>query len=372
MRRFNTFWSSESIHEFKTYLPVQLDGTCNGFQHLALLSNETSLFDSLNLAEAKKSDRAKDFYQSIIDPLIIYLQDKKSTSEDPKIVESCERLIKLNINRSNIKTALITILYNATSTSFVEYIIQTLEYSHGENYTIVDSKGETKNKYLGWYKTLGYNGKYNLVSYNDINLLVNYIDEIIYINYPKIKILTEYLKNICTNLNHLNLPVIWRLPTGLVISQKYMKKHIKKIQSFKNKDTSISLTFTDKIKIDYKKQKTALMPNLIHSLDSSVLFLLYNSFYAFVDGDNNIVNFYSVHDCYGISAKYVENLITILKTIYIELYSDSGYIQKFDQDVIKLIQFTYGTNVKYNDNTRIISTDKKNYQITKYYRVDWV
>ena len=151
-----------------------------------------------------------------------------------------------------------------------------------------------------------------------------------------------------------------------------MKKHIKKIQSFKNKDTSISLTFTDKIKIDYKKQKTALMPNLIHSLDSSVLFLLYNSFYAFVDGDNNIVNFYSVHDCYGVSAKYVENLITILKTIYIELYSDSGYIQKFDQDVIKLIQFTYGTNVKYNDNTRIISTDKKNYQITKYYRVDWV
>ena len=126
MRRFNTFWSSESIHEFKTYLPVQLDGTCNGFQHLALLSNETSLFDSLNLAEAKKSDRAKDFYQSIIDPLIIYLEDKKSTSEDPKIVESCERLIKLNINRSNIKTALITILYNATSTSFVEYIIQTL------------------------------------------------------------------------------------------------------------------------------------------------------------------------------------------------------------------------------------------------------
>lgn len=111
--------------------------------------------------------------------------------------------------------------------------------------------------------------------------------------------------------------------------------------------------------MDDKKQKTALMPNLIHSLDSSVLFLLYNSFYACIDGDNNIVNFYSVHDCYGVSAKNAENLITILKTIYIELYSDSGYIQKFDDDIIKLIQSTYGTNVKYNDKTRIISTDRK-------------
>ncbi|MGH2162109.1 DNA-directed RNA polymerase [Enterococcus faecalis] len=60
----------------------------------------------------------------------------------------------------------------------------------------------------------------------------------------------------------------------MVVSQKYMKKYIKKIKPFQNRNTSISLTFTDKIKMDNKKQKTALMPNLIHSLNSSVLFLL--------------------------------------------------------------------------------------------------
>lgn len=67
MRRFNNFLNNEYIHEFKTYLPIQLDGTCNGFQHLALLSNETKLFESLNLARANKSDDPKDFYEHILD-----------------------------------------------------------------------------------------------------------------------------------------------------------------------------------------------------------------------------------------------------------------------------------------------------------------
>ena len=100
-----------------------------------------------------------------------------------------------------------------------------------------------------------------------------------------------------------------------------MKKHVKQIRPFKNNKTALSLTITDKIKMDTRKQKTAFMPNLIHSLDSSALFLLYNSFYNYINMqssvDDKIVNFYSVHDCYSVSCKYVETLITVLKTIYI-------------------------------------------------------
>jgi DNA-directed RNA polymerase len=133
-----------------------------------------------------------------------------------------------------------------------------------------------------------------------------------------------------------------------------MERFVKNIKPFKNRNTEISLTFTDKIKIDNKKQKTALMPNLIHSLDSTVLFLLYNSFYTHTE-TNTRTNFYSVHDCYGVSAKYVENLITLLKTIYIDLYAETGYIKDFDQDIIKLIINTYGVhNTTYDPDARII------------------
>lgn len=57
-KRFYNFYCNESSPYFETYLPIQLDATCNGFQHLALLSNEKTLFKELNLAST--SSKYKD------------------------------------------------------------------------------------------------------------------------------------------------------------------------------------------------------------------------------------------------------------------------------------------------------------------------
>lgn len=48
-KRFNEFYNNENASEFHSYLPIQLDATCNGFQHLALLSNEKIIYKQLNL-----------------------------------------------------------------------------------------------------------------------------------------------------------------------------------------------------------------------------------------------------------------------------------------------------------------------------------
>ena len=42
--RFYNFTTDENQMLFYSYLPIQLDATCNGFQHMALLSNEETLF----------------------------------------------------------------------------------------------------------------------------------------------------------------------------------------------------------------------------------------------------------------------------------------------------------------------------------------
>jgi DNA-directed RNA polymerase len=186
--------------------------------------------------------------------------------------------------------------------------------------------------------------------------LVKCINEILYINYPKIKALTEYLSEIGKICNKLNIPIIWRLPHGLNISQKYLVRKTKKIEPFKYSNSSISLTITDKLQIDKRKQISALMPNLVHSLDSSTLALLYISFYNTIK-DIAPINFYSVHDCYGVSAKQVKTLITLLKTVYIDIYSNESYILNFDKDIIHNI--TSILNGEYNHDKRVITYAKR-------------
>src|SRR5699024_2284654 len=112
---------------------------------------------------------------------------------------------------------------------------------------------------------------------------------------------------------------------------------------------------------DKQKQLSAFMPNLVHSLDATTLILLYNSLVKNINYEGNkTVNFYSIHDCYGVTAKYVEVLIEMLRTVYIKLYSGPGYIEKFDEDIINTIVISYGEeNCKYDPETRTIIINKR-------------
>lgn len=51
---------------FKTYLPIQLDATCNGIQHLALFSQNTNLAELVNLFSSSYDKKPNDLYNITI------------------------------------------------------------------------------------------------------------------------------------------------------------------------------------------------------------------------------------------------------------------------------------------------------------------
>lgn len=70
-KRFYDLYIDEYRTSFETFLPIQLDATCNGFQHMALLSNEDTLFQELNLTKTNNSDEApNDLYSFLLHKLI--------------------------------------------------------------------------------------------------------------------------------------------------------------------------------------------------------------------------------------------------------------------------------------------------------------
>ena len=111
-------------------------------------------------------------------------------------------------------------------------------------------------------------------------------------------------------------------------------------------------------KIEKSKQKIALMPNLVHSLDATSLSLLYDNFYAL---HKPKVSLYAIHDCFTTTADKVGSLINLLKLVYMYVYTEETCLRNFDKEIIESIKYLYGKDCKYDENKRTFIIDSTNH-----------
>lgn len=358
-KRFYDFYLNENSIEFHTYLPIQLDATCNGFQHMALLSNEDTLFKELNLisnsVKGKKisDDTPSDFYNFLLHRLTTYIRDKLSRGEisDKKKKGSYERLNNFIWSRSHVKKSIMTLPYNSSARSMKKYLAASLVRTDlRENDTFWYSASESQTK--------------PIISDHDLYLLISSLRYIIDNDFEKIRKLTKYLKNIATILNCLGLPIVWTLPSGLTIKQSYLQTESTSITPFMHSKVKLNIKITQD-NYDYNKQIRALMPNLIHSLDSTSLSLLYEQFiHSF--NLKHATQFFSVHDCFGTTCEKVFTLKTLLASVYTDLYSSEPYLYRFDKYILDHIE---ANNIKLDRVQRKVEHNDKKYIL---HDVEWV
>lgn len=373
---------NENLMEFHTYLPVQLDATCNGFQHMALLSNERTLFKELNLVVDGKDEldsKPKDFYNFLLHKLNQVFEAKKQNDGekiDKKSGGNYERLFNFMWDRAFIKKAIMTIPYNSSVRSMIKYITDSLIPIEKEEcdkaylkevYTDVtheekNGKNKSEKDNTFWYTDTQKNKA--CINNKDILLLVQTLKHIISHDFAKIKKLTQYLKNVSSLLNTLELPIVWTLPTGLTIKQSYLETRSTTITPFMHSKVKLNLKVTIKNKFDKNKQIRALMPNLIHSLDATSMSLLHKEF---SDHFKDKQQLFSIHDCFGTTCDKVFVLKTILASVYTDIYSSDQYLIKFDNNILDYIE--NNTNYELDRKNRILYLPKTKYVI---HDVEWV
>ena len=154
----------------------------------------------------------------------------------------------------------------------------------------------------------------------DFIVLATIIDKVLANEFPKIVEFNKYLNQIGSICTILGLPVIWSLPSGLIVEQKYMKSEAIELKPFKFNRTRFKLNKKNK-EINLAKQQRALMPNLVHSLDAASLALLVDYFYTQSVNKNPLpssgkVKFFAIHDCFATTCNNFENLKIALKSVY--------------------------------------------------------
>ena len=94
---------------------------------------------------------------------------------------------------------------------------------------------------------------------------------------------------------------------------------------------------------DTRKQSSAIIPNIIHSLDSSHLINIINTGFNI-----NCFPILAIHDCFGCHPNNLINLFELVKLEFIKIYSAESFLTKFHRKNLESMK-DYGITIYKDD-----------------------
>jgi DNA-directed RNA polymerase len=122
----------------------------------------------------------------------------------------------------------------------------------------------------------------------------------------------DYLKNTAKVLADNGTPLQWVTPDGCEITQKYVVLKDQKVRTFDNWMRRLRAR-TDKL--SPSKNAGAAAPNVVHSLDASMLRMT-----AVQLGKRGITDMAFVHDSYAVHACHLDELNIVLRQVAVGMF----------------------------------------------------
>ena len=258
-----------------TGLCVATDATCSGLQILAGLARDRSTAQLVNVLPA---DRPQDAY--------------KVVAEVAK--PNCPVHIQKVMDRKTVKRTVMTIPYNAKPYSNRSYIRDALL-----------EKGIEIDK-------------------EDLTATVTAVRDAMEHVVPGPMSVMKWIETeVSKAVKRGATEIEWVTPSGFVVNQRIMKKEKKNIKLQLLGECQLKIA-TDKNEADINRHRAATAPNLIHSLDASLLHLSINRF------DKPIA---LIHDSVLTRAVDMDELSAIIRETYMHLFAEHDYLNDFAQQI---------------------------------------
>ena len=259
-----------------TGLMIATDATCSGLQILAGLARDKS---TAKLVNVLPSDRPQDAYKVVAE---------KSKPNIPEVLHKVW-------DRKKVKRTVMTIPYNAKPFSNRSYIKDALL----EDGIEVDKDDLTKT----------------------VTAVRAAMNDVV----PGPMAVMKWIETeVAKAIKHGATKLEWETQSGFVVVQRLMKKKVETIDLKLLGRCRLNVATEDGDQVDKSRHKAATAPNLIHSLDASLLHLSVQRFDAPIA---------LIHDSVLTRATDMSLLAIIVRETYMHLFAERDYLTEFAQQI---------------------------------------
>jgi len=259
-----------------TSLMVATDATCSGLQVLAGLARDAS---TARLVNVLPSDKPQDAYKVVAEVATPH----------------CPASIRPYMDRKTVKRVVMTVPYNAKPYSNRGYIRDALK-----------DKGVEIEK-------------------DDLTATVKAVRDAMNVVVPgPMSVMTWIESEVAGAIKRGSTEITWTTPSGFVVTQRLMKPEVQEIKLQLLGRCRIWLAVGESDKVDLLHHKNATAPNLIHSLDASLLHLSALRFDAPIA---------LIHDSVLCRATDMSTLSTLVRETYMHLFAEHDYLNDFASQI---------------------------------------
>lgn len=295
-------WALPDPEGFISHLPGNLDGSCNGAQHLSILSRDPVGAKATNCCT---SDEREDLYMEVADRVWAVVE-KDAQAGHQVALEWVPKLMNPSDRRTVVKRSVMTVPYGVTNYGVADFMIKD---GH------VDDTMEQKWDSARYVR----------------DLIMSSIDETL----NNGRALQRWFQACATLVAQAGKPLIWETPAGSRVTQAYYNLIAKRVRTLNTRFVLFEEPLKDEDRGEYlervglnvSKMGTSAPPNVVHSCDAAHLQIT-----TVRMAQAGIRDFSMIHDSFGCPFAYVGVMRDILRETIVEMYQ-GNYLMAWKESV---------------------------------------
>jgi DNA-directed RNA polymerase len=268
-------------------LPIRVDGTCNGIQHLSAMIRDEVGGAAVNLTPG---ETPRDIYGEVADILTTALQ----AAPDNAMARGWLNAFHGKAPRSVTKAPTMILPYGGTKHAYFDNTMDWLK-KH-DPYCEAFEEGK-RAEAVSW--------------------LVPYLWDAVEATVIRAREIMDWLQKCAIEAGKLGRPLWWKTPAGFYVRHFYGKQQGHLVETRIDGQRIMLQAYRTTSELSTEDQARAIAPNFVHSMDASALMTCVNLAVL-----NGVTSLTTIHDAYGTVAADMTTLSSCLREAFIQTYSE--------------------------------------------------